>query len=92
MVCATCAAADDRGVDLLKLRERNLNRRRQQQQLSAHSIEYTYPKNKTPQTIKAKHDSIRKQYGAHAVLKREIVIGGTREVVRDRYTNIVLSA
>jgi len=91
MVCAGCAAADDRGVDLLKLRERNLKRRATRQKIAQAAIKAPRESVTYSQPVEDKADSIKQRYGKHAVLKREIIIGGAKQTVRDRRTDKVLA-
>jgi len=90
-VCAGCEAADNAGVDLLKLRERNLKRRTREQKLAQNMIDRTYSKSTFDQSAIRKRDIIREQYGSHAVLRQEVGIGHAKKVVRDRRNNEVLA-
>lgn len=86
MVCARCAAADDRGVDLLKLRARNLRHKQTEQALAANSMKQIL----SVQTPPSKHELIRRQYGEKVKLRRRIVVGSVVEEVYDSLTNTVL--
>lgn len=90
-VCRSCSAADDSGVDLLKLRERNLRRRAKIQQATQIAVERTDTKNTLTRSSKQKTDTLTARYGAHAMVSSEVVIGGAKQVVRDRRTKELLS-
>lgn len=90
-VCAACAAADDRGIDLLKLREKNLRRREKLQRLTPANADRIHTKNTLNQPVQQRKDIIRKQYGEYAIVTTQVVIGGTKQMVRDRRTNQLLS-
>jgi len=81
MVCARCAAADDRGEDLLKLRERNLRRRQAKRAIAEKS---TKQPNKEPKPTK--QELIRKRYGEYAEVRNVRTFGGAREEVIHKYT------
>ncbi|MEO5499528.1 MAG: hypothetical protein ABIR46_03445 [Candidatus Saccharimonadales bacterium] len=85
-VCAKCSAADDRGIDLLKLRDQNL--RRLQKAQSAQSIKTPGPRQVQPRKT---HD-ITSLYGKDAVRRQRIVVGGIVEEVRDRRTGDLIAA
>jgi hypothetical protein len=70
-VCANCAAADDRGVDLLKLRDHHLTQRRRSQlaQKSMAGIRAPRLQKTTP------HPST-KRYGEKVTVVRRKTIGG----------------
>lgn len=91
-VCQACATADDRGVDLLKLRERNIRRREKVQRLTQKTLDHTYTKKNDGRVVGKKSDSIKAKYGEHAVVTKQIAIGGTKEVVLDPRTKYVLAA
>lgn len=87
MVCSACAAADDRGEDLLVLRDRNLRRRK----LSAQLGKLTTTKENVLKAGPKKIELIRQRYGQYAELRRQVVIGGTRHTVHDRRTGQLLT-
>ena len=83
-VCVMCSAADDRGVDLLKLRDQNLRRRKKEQ--SVKSIEASAPSyNHSKNRIKTN-----KLYGKDIIKKRRVVIGGEVEESRSARTGELL--
>lgn len=86
-VCARCEAADNAGVDLLKLRDKNIATRKRQQKLATASFERSgVTKPRTPNKV-VRH---RKRYGAHISERRRIVVGGAVAELYDRRTNEVL--
>lgn len=91
MVCSSCANADDRGVDLLKLREKNLQRREKVQRMSKKTLEHTYSNKVYERPDSNKLQYVKKKYGVHAVMTKKVEIGGAKEVVLDYRTKEVLS-
>lgn len=88
-VCARCAAADDRGIDLLKLREANLKKRQTSTRLAARSFELS---SDSPQTRKpSQHEQVKRAYGQHAVVHTEVVIGGVHRYAKDKRTGALLA-
>ncbi len=85
-VCVRCSAADDRGVDLLKLRDENLRRIQKANQGSR--IEPPKPAFETTKRT----PNIKNLYGDHAIKHRRIVVGGTVEEIRDRRTGELIAA
>ena len=82
MVCAKCAAADDHGEDLLKLRQQYLRNRELALHLGAGSI-----MNVSPETMKlprqTKESLIQTRYGRNAqVVKRNVIGGAKYDVIR----------
>ncbi len=87
-VCATCAAADDRGVDLLQLREKNLRRLQTKRALGRSA---SIQPNQQPARRPSKQDQIRQAYGDKAELYREMVVGGERHYVRNKVTKEIIT-
>lgn len=85
-VCANCAQADDRGVDLLKLRDHNLRRLQARQAIAAESIKQANRASKPP-----KQELVKQQYGEYAGVRNVLTIGGAYKEVFDRRTNEVLA-
>lgn len=86
-VCASCAAADDRGVDLLKLRDQNLRRRHVKQSMAVESIKQT---NTSPKKL-SKRELVKRQYGEYAELRHVTTIGGAKKQVVHRRSEEVLA-
>lgn len=87
-VCASCAAADDRGVDLLELRERNLRRI---EQMKRRAVDV--PSRSAERYASRKpSSSLEEIYGKHARRRKRIVFGGTVEEIYDAQTNELLAA
>lgn len=85
-VCASCARADDNGMDLLKLREYNLRRRQTSQAIGAQSTKRILETPKPP-----KHELIKQQYGQYAEIRHVLTIGGAYKEVFDRRSNEILA-
>ncbi len=85
-VCVRCSAADDRGVDLLKLRDENIRRLSKAKAIKNAEV------SKFPALIPKKTYDITRIYGKDAIKKKRIVVGGTVEEVRDRRTGKLIAA
>jgi hypothetical protein len=83
MVCANCAAADDRGEDLLKLRERNL---RIKQMQSAAVATFQRPGQKR---TASKTTDIGDRYGQYVQIRKVITIGGQDTLVVNRDGDVI---
>ena len=76
-VCASCAAADDRGIDLLKLRDHNLQKQRRKH-LAHEAIKATVTSNeKKP----PKRQTLQDKYGEKITIKKQKTIGGEDTLV-----------
>lgn len=79
-VCARCAAADDRGEDLLKLREQNMKRRAQKQAVAKRALrpvsDWQSSRHRRTQPQKKQYDKAR--------TRTTIVIGGARTEYYDK--------
>ena len=73
-VCALCAAADDRGEDLLRLREQNLKRRTQKQAVAKRALRPV----SDWQPLRRYRTQPQKKQQDRARTRSTIVIGGTR--------------
>lgn len=83
-VCQGCEDADNRGENLNTIAARA--QAAQVKKLGNKSLQLSRsPEQRTSKTNKIA--LIREQYGEHAAVRQEIVIGGARQVVYDRRTN-----
>lgn len=86
-VCASCAAADERGADLLKLREHNLRKLQVRNTMASVVL-----KPEVRPGSRAKTDTIRRQYGEYARVRRRLVVGDSvNEVYDARQPDLVLA-
>ena len=79
-VCAVCAAADDRGEDLLRLREQNMRRRAQKQAVAKRALLTAYDRQPSQ---RHRMQPQQKQHNK-AQARTTIVIGGTRVEYYDK--------
>ncbi len=86
-VCTRCAAADDRGIDLLKLRDHNLRRRNAKRAIATDSIKQANVLPKKP----SKQELVKRQYGEYAEIRRITTIGGAYKQVVHKYSGEVLA-
>ena len=86
VICRDCAAADDRGEDLLALRERALQRqKKEQERLSSYAEAAPSIERK-----RTKANQLKYKYGAHARIVRHYVIGGAVMQAIDRQSGEVI--
>lgn len=88
-VCARCSAADDRGIDLLKLRESNLKKRQMSTSLAARSLSLSAVRLR-PRKL-SEHEQIKQLYGQHAVVHTELAIGGVHRYAKDKRSGAVIA-
>ena len=83
MVCASCAAADDQGIDLLQLREQNLRSRR------ASTVAFRAMEQTEAKQPMVKNISIEARYGQKVRVQRVITIGGQDTLVLNAAGDII---
>lgn len=88
-VCRDCQAADDRGVDLLKEREKNLRSRTRAKRTGSAALSRTVASSSVKPS-KAQRAKV--AYGEHAAVRFVIGIGGSRHDVVDVRTDQVLGS
>ncbi len=87
MVCARCSAADDRGVDLLKLRDENIQRiNRNKKSVMTAVKEESYSAEK-PRVSKTQF--VQAKYGKNVIYKKHKTIGGEDLIVLDRLGEVI---
>lgn len=90
-VCLSCEEADNRGEDLLKLREKNLKKQKEVQKKVAR---IAINENKEPRVSRysSKKRNIEMIYGPYATIKTTMGVGGAKRVVVHRFDENVVYA